>query len=87
MRLREMATQGWVAESYFEMHRRERSRREREYDAAQLTVVEDEVLDVLDRQGVWVLCRNAAGIQGWVPSRILEDAAPRRLLTGAAMTT
>jgi hypothetical protein len=66
--------QGWVAESYLEMTSEKEAIALREYDAAQLTVVEDELLDVLDQQGAFVLCRNAAGAQGWVPASILEDA-------------
>jgi hypothetical protein len=68
--------QGWVAESYLEMTSETEAVTLREYDAAQLTVVEGEVLDALDEQGAFVLCRNDAGAQGWVPSRLLEDAAP-----------
>jgi hypothetical protein len=68
--------QGWVAESYLEMTSETEAVARAEYDAAQLTVVEGEVLDVLDRQGAFVLCRNAAGAQGWVPARVLEDIVP-----------
>ena len=68
--------QGWVAESYLEMTSEKEAVALKEYDAAQLTVVEGEVLDALDEQGAFVLCRNAAGAQGWVPARLLEDAAP-----------
>ena len=68
--------QGWVAESYLEMTGDKEAAAVREYDAAQLTVVEGEVLDVLDRQGAFVLCRSAAGAQGWVPLGVLEDVTP-----------
>jgi hypothetical protein len=47
----------------------------KDYDASQLTVFEDEELDVLDVVGEWWLCRNDRGIQGWVPHRILEEIA------------
>jgi SH3-like domain-containing protein len=66
--------QGWVAEAYLEMTSEKEAVAQREYDAAQLTVVEGELLDVVEQQGFWVLCRNASGAQGWVPSSILEDA-------------
>jgi SH3-like domain-containing protein len=66
--------QGWVAESYLEMSSETEAVALKEYDAAQLTVVEGEVLDVVDEQGAFLLCRNAAGAQGWVPRRVLEDA-------------
>ena len=68
--------QGWVAESYLKMTSETEAVATKEYDAAQLTVVEGELLDALDEQGAFVLCRNAAGAQGWVPARLLEDAAP-----------
>ena len=68
--------QGWVAESYLEMTSEKEAVALKEYDAAQLTVVEGELLDALDTQGAFILCRNAAGAQGWVPARLLEDAAP-----------
>lgn len=68
--------QGWVAESCLKMTSETEAVATEEYDAAQLTVVEGELLDVLDEQGAFVLCRNAAGAQGWVPARLLEDAAP-----------
>jgi hypothetical protein len=68
--------QGWVAESYLEMTSEKEAVALREYDAAQLTVVEGELLNALDEQGAFILCRNAAGAQGWVPARVLEDAAP-----------
>jgi hypothetical protein len=70
----ESGRQGWVAESYLEMSGEKEAVALREYDAGQLTVVAGEQLDVLDQQGAFVLCRNAAGAQGWVPGRVLEDA-------------
>ncbi len=66
--------QGWVAESYLEMTGEKEAVALKEYDAAQLTVVEGEVLDVLDEQGAFLLLRNTAGAQGWVPRRVLEAA-------------
>lgn len=66
--------QGWVAESYLRMTGEKEAVAQREYDAAQLTVIRGELLDVLEQQGSWLLCRNARGVQGWVPSSILEDA-------------
>jgi hypothetical protein len=67
---------GWMAESYFEYTSPTEAVVKRDYDASQLTVFEDEELEVLDEVGDWLLCRNASGIQGWVPRRILEDASP-----------
>ena len=70
----EAGEHGWVAEAYLEMTGEKEAVAVREYSGKQLTVVQDEVLDVIERQGVWTLCRNSAGSQGWVPSTILEDA-------------
>jgi hypothetical protein len=68
--------QGWVADSYLQMTSEREAVTLKEYDAAQLTVVEGEVLDVLDRQGAFLLCRNDGGAQGWVPDRVLEEVVP-----------
>ena len=67
---------GWMAESYFEYSSPTEAIVKRDYDASQLTVFEDEQLDVVDEVGDWLLCRNDRGIQGWVPRRILEDISP-----------
>jgi SH3-like domain-containing protein len=67
---------GWVAETYVEYTSDTEAIVKRDYDASQLTVFEDEELKVLDEVGDWLLCRNASGIQGWVPRRILEDIGP-----------
>ena len=67
---------GWMAESYFEYSSPTEGVVKRDYDAAQLTVFEDEELEVVDEVGGWLLCRNDRGIQGWVPRRILEDISP-----------
>jgi SH3-like domain-containing protein len=72
----ERGDSGWVAESYFEYTSDTEAIVKRDYDASQLTVFEDEELEVLDEVGDWLLCRNASGIQGWVPRRILEDIGP-----------
>ncbi len=65
--------QGWVSESYLELAGPMEAVALRDYDASQLTVVKGELLDVLDQSGVWVLCRSATGVQGWVPASSLED--------------
>jgi SH3-like domain-containing protein len=68
--------QGWVAESYLEMTGETEAVAVKEYDAGQLTVVQGELLDVLDEQPDFLLCRNAAGAQGWVPRRVLGAVSP-----------
>lgn len=67
---------GWMAESYLEYASPTEAVVKKAFDAAQLTVFEGEVLDVLDIVGEWLLCRSERGIQGWVPRRILVDVSP-----------
>jgi hypothetical protein len=64
---------GWMAESYFDYTSETEAVVTKDYDASQLTVFEDEVVDVLDEVGEWWLCRNDRSIAGWVPHRILEE--------------
>jgi hypothetical protein len=64
---------GWMAESYFDYTSETEAVVTKDYDASQLTVFEDEFVDVLDQVGEWWLCRNDRGIVGWVPHRILEE--------------
>ncbi len=66
---------GWMAESYFDYTSDTEAIVTKDYDASQLTVFEDEEVDVIDVVGEWWLCRNDRGIQGWVPRRILTDVA------------
>jgi hypothetical protein len=72
----EQGHSGWMAESYFDYTSPTEAVVTRDYDASQLTVFEDEELEVLDEVGDWLLCSNASGIRGWVPRRILEDVSP-----------
>ena len=44
----------------------------RDYDATELTIVKGECVDVLEEAGGWVHCRNATGVDGWVPSSKIE---------------
>ena len=45
----------------------------RDYDSTHLTVVEGEALEVLEQVGDYLLCRNAASAEGWVPEGCVED--------------
>jgi hypothetical protein len=62
-----------MAESYFEYTSPTEAVVGKAYDASQLTVFENEELDVIDVVGEWWLCRNERGVQGWVPRRVLQD--------------
>jgi SH3 domain len=62
---------GWVPEMRLRMTGPGEALATSDYDAAQLTVVKDEILDVLERTDSWWRCRNANGIEGWVPITIL----------------
>jgi hypothetical protein len=62
---------GWVPETRLRMTGPGEAVATSDYDASQLTVVKGETLDVLERTPSWWRCRNAAGVQGWVPLAIL----------------
>jgi hypothetical protein len=63
---------GWVPEEYIEItHGRDAVAR-RAYESTHLTVVAGETLDVIERVGDFLLCRNAGRTQGWVPEWCVE---------------
>lgn len=66
---------GWVPEARLQIIGAGEAIATSDYDAAQLTVVKDEILDVLERTESWWRCRNANGAQGWVPVTILTSAS------------
>jgi hypothetical protein len=66
---------GWVPEEFLHMDSQREATALRDYDAAQLTVVKGELVEGLERAGVWIRCRNGAGTEGWVPETCLEPAA------------
>lgn len=66
---------GWVPEQFLRLEGPHEAVALRDYDAAQLTVVKGELLEALERVGVWVRCRNAGGVEGWVPESCLAPAA------------
>jgi hypothetical protein len=65
---------GWVPETRLEMTGPGEALATSDYDAAQLTVVKDEILHVLERTESWWRCRNSGGVEGWVPVTILTVA-------------
>ena len=64
---------GWVPEEYIELGTGHNAVARRDYDSTHLTVSEDETLDVVEQVGDYLLCRNAAGVTGWVPESCVED--------------
>jgi hypothetical protein len=64
---------GWVPEDYIELGTGRDAVTLRDYDSTHLTVSEDETLDVIEQVGDYLLCRNAAGVTGWVPESCVED--------------
>lgn len=67
---------GWVPDTYLEMTGEREAVAIRDYDATELTIVKDEIVEVIEEAGGWTHCRNAHGIDGWVPSskiQILEQ--------------
>ena len=63
---------GWVPDTYLEMTGEREAVAIRDYDATELTIVKDEIVEVLEEAGGWTHCRNAHGIDGWVPSSKIE---------------
>jgi hypothetical protein len=64
---------GWVPEEYIEFADSRGAVARRDYDSTHLTVSEDEVLEVVEQVGDYLLCRNAARVEGWVPESCVED--------------
>ena len=64
---------GWVPEDYVEITDGRNAVARRDYDSTHLTVVEGEHLDVLEQVGDYLLCRNAARAEGWVPEPCVEE--------------
>ncbi len=65
---------GWVPDFYLEMTSEHEATALRDYDATELTVARGEVLEVLEEAGGWLRCRNASGLEGWVPANHVEVA-------------
>jgi Variant SH3 domain len=64
---------GWVPEEYIEMLNARDAVARHDYDSTHLTVVEGETLEVLEQVGDYLLCRSAAGAEGWVPESSVEQ--------------
>jgi hypothetical protein len=65
---------GWVPERFIERTADNEAVALCNYNAAHITVVKGEMLEVLDEAGGWLLCRNASGLQGWVPGECVKAA-------------
>jgi hypothetical protein len=64
---------GWVPEEYIRFIDGRGGVALRDYDSTHLTVVPGEALEVLEQVDDYLLCRNAAGVSGWVPASCVED--------------
>ena len=64
---------GWMPEEYLDMTGRQSAVVRRDYESTHLTVAEDDVLDVREQIDDYLLCRSAAGVEGWVPATCVED--------------
>jgi len=62
---------GWVPELRIQMTDPGEAVATGDYHAAQLTVVRDELLELLESTASWCRCRNRNGGEGWVPAAIL----------------
>ena len=63
---------GWVPDTYLEMTSEHEAVAVRDYDATELTIVKNEIVEVLEEVGGWVHCRSSSGIDGWVPANKLQ---------------
>jgi hypothetical protein len=64
---------GWVPEEYIELGTGHDAVALRDYDSTHLTASEDETLVVIGQVGDYLLCRNTARVEGWVPESCVED--------------
>ena len=62
-----------MPEDYVEIEDRHNAVALRDYDSSHLTVVEGEELEVLEQVDDYLLCRNAARVEGWVPEPCVEE--------------
>lgn len=69
---------GWVPEDYIRKADGRNGVALRDYDSAHLTVSTDEALDVLDQVDDYLLCRNAANVDGWVPAACVQELEEER---------
>jgi len=58
---------GWVPEKYLKRDG-DKGITLHDYDATELTVRVGENLSVIKEESEWLLCRNYAGKEGWVPA-------------------
>ena len=64
---------GWVPEDYIEVVGHHDAVARRDYDSTHLTVSSGERLETIEQVDDYLLCRNAAGVQGWVPEACVEE--------------
>ena len=69
---------GWVPEKYIRITDGRNGVALRDYDSSHLTVATGEELDVLDRVDDYLLCRNEASVDGWVPASCVEEMEEER---------
>lgn len=63
---------GWVPDTCLEMTSEHGAVANRDFDATDLTIVKDEIVDVLEEAEGSTHCRNAHGTAGWVPSEMIQ---------------
>lgn len=64
---------GWAPEDYIEILGGHAAVARRDYDSTHLTVSSGERLEAIDQVGDYLLCRNATGVEGWVPEACVEE--------------
>jgi SH3-like domain-containing protein len=68
--------EGWIPDNLAE-DVGDRTYARSSFSAQELTCQSGEKLDGIDKTHGWVLCRNADGLVGWVPSRNLRQTNDR----------
>jgi hypothetical protein len=67
-----------VPEDYIEAGAAHDAVARRAYDSTHLTTGAGETLDVLEQVGGYLLCRTAAGVEGWVQETCVEEIVEER---------
>jgi len=62
---------GWIPERYL-VRDKDTGILNRDYNAAELTVSEGDIFELLETESGWARCRNSSGKKGWLPVDNIE---------------
>jgi len=69
-----VGNEGWAPEDFMQMTGDNKATAIENYSARELNTREGEKLQVIQELNAWVLCRNQAGDEGWVPKKTLQQS-------------